>query len=61
VVSDEEIDVEKDTFEIDVISNHALMNGGKKNELKPNDFIEDIRLISDERNGYRENVVIDIF
>jgi hypothetical protein len=37
------------------------MNGGKKNELKPNDFIEDIRLISDERNGYRENVVIDIF
>ena len=61
MVSDEEIDVEKDTFEIDVISNHALMNGGKKNELKPNDFIEDIRLISDERNGYRENVVIDIF
>jgi hypothetical protein len=44
-----------------VILLHANNNGGKKNELKPNDFIEDIRLISDERNGFRENVVIDIF
>lgn len=40
---------------------NAINNGGKKYELKPNDFIEDIRLISDERNGFRENVVIDIF
>lgn len=59
-MSDEEIDNEKET-EIDVILLHANNNGGKKNELKPNEFIEDIRFINDERNGYRENVVVDIF